>query len=112
MTMGYDLYPNYHESFRTNHENNIESVFEIQAELLLNNRDASNSQYSQVQGVRGTIAGWGFNVPTAELAAAYEPGDQRRNGTIIFRGETTPQGDAIPPTGDNPMYNEKAYVPF
>jgi hypothetical protein len=112
MTMGYDLYPNYQESFRTNHENNIESIFEIQAELLLNNKDASNSQYSQVQGVRGTIAGWGFNVPTSELAAAYEPGDVRRNGTIIFRGETTPQGDAIPPTGDNPMYNEKAYVPF
>lgn len=112
MTMGYDLFPNYEAGFRTNNENNIESVFEIQCELLLNNKDASNSQYSQVQGVRGTVAGWGFNVPTATLATAYETGDVRRDATIIFRGETTPQGDAIPPTGDNPMYNQKSYVPF
>ncbi|KIA92946.1 glycan metabolism protein RagB [Pedobacter kyungheensis] len=112
MTLGYDLYPNFQEGFRTTRENNIESVFEIQCELLLNNKDASNSQYSQVQGVRGSVAGWGFNVPTAALAAAFETGDVRRNGTIIFRGETTPQGDAIAPTGDNPMYNEKSYVPF
>lgn len=112
ITLGYDLYPNYQEGFRTNHENNIESVFEIQCELLLNNKDASNSQYSQVQGVRGSVAGWGFNVPTSDLAAAYEAGDPRKDATIIFRGETTPQGDAISPTGDNPMYNQKSYVPF
>ena len=112
MTMGYDLFPNYEAGFRLANENSVESIFEIQCELLLNNKDASNSQYSQVQGVRGTIAGWGFNVPTATLAAAYETGDVRRDATIIFRGETTPQGDAIPPTGDNPMYNQKSYVPF
>jgi len=112
MTLGYDLYPNFQEGFRTTRENNIESVFEIQCELLLNNKDASNSQYSQVQGVRGSVAGWGFNVPTAALANAFEAGDVRRDGTIIFRGETTPQGDAIAATGDNPMYNEKSYVPF
>ena len=111
-TLGYDLYPNFEQSFRTNNENNIESVFEIQCELLLNNAAASNSQYSQVQGTRGTVGGWGFNVPTATLAAAFETGDTRRDATIIFRGETTPQGDAIPPTGDNPMYNQKSYVPF
>ena len=113
MTLGYDLYPNFEQSFRTNHENNIESVFEIQSEVLTGNSAASNSQYSQVQGVRGsTGGGWGFNVPTAELAAAFEAGDPRRDATIIFRGETTPEGDAIPSGGDNPMYNQKSYVPF
>ncbi|MFA6275728.1 MAG: RagB/SusD family nutrient uptake outer membrane protein [Pedobacter sp.] len=111
-TLGYDLYPNFEQGFRTNHENSVESVFEIQCELLLNNAAASNSQYSQVQGVRGTVGGWGFNVPTATLAAAFEAGDTRRDATIIFRGETTPEGDAIPATGDNPMYNQKSYVPF
>jgi hypothetical protein len=66
-----------------------------------------------VQGVRGvTGGGWGFNVPSADLAAAYEPGDPRRDATIIFRGETTPEGDAIAASGDNPMYNQKSYVPF
>lgn len=113
MGMGYSLFPDFQELFRVENENNQESIFEIQAALIEGNPQASNSQYSQVQGVRGSSGGgWGFNVPTANLAAAFEPGDPRRDATIIFRGETTPQGDAIPATGDNPMYNEKSYVPF
>ncbi|WP_121811528.1 RagB/SusD family nutrient uptake outer membrane protein [Mucilaginibacter kameinonensis] len=113
MGMGYSLFPDYEQMFRTNHKNNQESVFEVQCALIPNNPDASNSQYSQVQGVRGvTGGGWGFNVPSAGLAAAYETGDPRRDATIIFRGETTPEGDKIPATGDNPMYNQKSYVPF
>jgi len=113
MGMGYSLYPDYEQMFRTTHKNNQESIFEIQCNLIPNNPPASNSQYSQVQGVRGvTGGGWGFNVPSPELAAAYETGDPRRDATIIFRGETTPEGDKIPATGDNPMYNQKSYVPF
>jgi starch-binding outer membrane protein, SusD/RagB family len=113
MTLGYSLVPDYQALFREENENSSESVFEIQAEIIPGNSAASNSQYSQVQGVRGsTGGGWGFNVPTQDLADAYEAGDPRRDATIIFRGETTPQGDAIPASGDNPMYNEKSYVPF
>lgn len=109
----YSLFPDYEQMFRTTHKNNSESIFEIQCMLIPNNPDASNSQYSQVQGVRGvTGGGWGFNVPSSDLAAAYETGDPRRDATIIFRGETTPEGDAIPASGDNPMYNQKSYVPF
>lgn len=113
MTLGYSLFPNYEQLFRIPNENNSESVFEIQAKYVPGKCDISNSQYSQVQGVRGsTGGGWGFNVPTADLAASYEPNDPRRDATIIFRGETTPEGDVIPATGDNPMYNQKSYVPF
>lgn len=113
MGMGYALFPDYEKLFRVQNENSVESIFEIQAKYIAGNCDASNSQYSQVQGVRGsTGGGWGFNVPTADLAASYEPNDPRRDATIIFRGEVTPQGDAIPASGDNPMYNQKSYVPF
>jgi len=113
MGLGYALFPDYEKLFRIENENNSESVFEIQAALIPGNTAASNSQYSQVQGVKGSVGGgWGFNVPTAELAAAFEPGDPRRDATIIFRGETTPEGDVIPAIGDNPMYNQKSYVPF
>lgn len=109
----YSLFPNFEQLFRLANENSSESIFEIQNELVLENSSASNSQYSQVQGTRGVVGGgWGFNVPTAALAAAFETGDPRRDATIIFRGETTPEGDAIPATGDNPMYNQKSYVPF
>jgi len=113
MGLGYDLFPDFEKGFRTENENNIESVFEIQAELLVGNADASNSQYSQVQGVAGvTGGGWGFNTPSQALADAFEPGDPRRDATIIFRGETTPQGDVIPATVPNERYNQKSYVPF
>ena len=113
MGLGYSLVSNYEQLFRESNENSSESVFEIQAALIEGNYDASNSQYSQVQGVRGSNGGgWGFNVPTPELASAFESGDPRRDATIIFRGEITPEGDAIPAAGDNPMYNQKSYVPF
>lgn len=113
MTLGYSLFPNYEALFRIQNENSSESIFEIQAQSLPNIKNASNSQFSQVQGVRAVKGGgWGFNVPTQDLANAYEPGDPRRDATIIFRGETTPQGDVIAMVGDNPMYNQKSYVPF
>lgn len=113
MGMGYDLFPDYEKLFRIANENSIESVFEIQCARVANIAGASNSQYSQVQGVRGIQGGgWGFNVPTIELVNAYEANDPRRDATIIFRGETTPQGDFIPVAGDNPRYNQKSYVPF
>jgi len=113
MGMGYTLYPNFEQLFRYNNKNNSESIFEVQCMLVPGNSAASNSQYSQVQGVRGiTGGGWGFNVPTQDLANEFEANDPRKSGTIIFRGTTTPEGDAIPAIGDNPMYNMKSYVPF
>jgi hypothetical protein len=84
MGLGYSLFPNYEQMFRTNNKNNSESIFEIQNMLVPNNPSASNSQYSQVQGVDGvTGGGWGFNVPSASLVATYEPGDPRKDATII-----------------------------
>ncbi|WP_217703391.1 RagB/SusD family nutrient uptake outer membrane protein [Flavobacterium agri] len=110
MGMGYDLLPDYNSVFRIANENSIESVFESQASYVAGNCDISNSQYSQTQGVRGLL-GWGFNVPSQNLADSFEAGDVRRDATIVFRGETTPEGDFIPLEGDNPMYNQKSYVP-
>lgn len=113
MTMGYSLFPDFEKQFRIVNENNSESIFEIQCKYIAGNCDASNSQYSQIQGVRGSYGGgWGFHVPTSDLAGSFETDDPRRDATIIFRGETTPQGDAIPLSGDNPRYNQKSYVPF
>jgi hypothetical protein len=111
--MGYSLFPDFEKGFRTQNENNVESLFEVQCEFLAGNNDASNSQYSQVQGVAGEPAGgWGFNTPSAELIAAFEPGDPRKEATILFPGETTPQGDHIKSNIINIGYNQKSYVPF
>ncbi|WP_293304906.1 RagB/SusD family nutrient uptake outer membrane protein [Pedobacter sp. UBA5917] len=111
--MGYALFPDFEKGFRTQNENNVESLFEVQCEFVPGNNDASNSQYSQVQGVAGERAGgWGFNTPSAELIASFEAGDPRKDATILFPGETTPQGDFIKTNIVNIGYNQKSYVPF
>lgn len=110
MGMGYDLLPNFNSVFRIANENSIESIFEAQAAFVAGNCTISNSQHSQTQGVAGQF-GWGFNVPTQNLADAFEVGDTRRDATLLIRGEVTPEGDLINAIGPNPMYNQKSYVP-
>ncbi|WP_431212899.1 RagB/SusD family nutrient uptake outer membrane protein [Puia sp. P3] len=112
----YTLFPNFYQEFRYANENSTESVFEIQCDYVPGNDDINSSQYSQVQGNRDASpsAGWGFNVPTQNLADEFEAGDPRRGATIMFAGTTTPSGDAVPlPAAGAPsMYNMKSYVPF
>lgn len=58
--------------------------------------------------------GWGFFTPSAALENAFEPGDIRKELTILREGEITPEGDLIK-KGD-PLsvdtYNQKIYVPI
>ncbi|ANI90785.1 glycan metabolism protein RagB [Arachidicoccus ginsenosidimutans] len=110
----YSLYPDFYQLFRIAHENNSESIFEIQCNYVDGNSDISNSQYAQVQGNRDAGAGWGFNVPTQDLVNAFETGDPRLAATVMMAGTTTPSGDVVPAAqaGSPTMYNMKAYVPF
>jgi hypothetical protein len=110
----YSLFPNFEKSFREENENNPEEIFEIQNANTTSNPAASTSQYSQVQGIAPTY-GWGFNVPTSVLVNAFEPGDPRLAGTILFAGGISAEGDPIPPLGGGVVdssYNYKSYVPF
>jgi hypothetical protein len=113
----YGLTPDYENVWREIGENNTESIFEIQAR---GESSAAVSQggiplggvdkYSTTQAPRGTGGwGWGFNTPSQDLAASYEVDDTRRDATIIFRGETLPDGREVPITVSNAMYNQKAY---
>lgn len=112
----YDLFPNFEQMFRIPNENCIESIFEIQCKYIPGYVGSFYSQYSQVQADRDVSpsVGWGFNVPTQSLVDAFEPGDTRLEGTILFAGSTTPEGDIVPPAGPTTptMYNMKSYVPF
>lgn len=107
--------------------NNSESVFEVQTGVNIG-ENAVSPLYSNGQGPRGK-GGWddlgfGWNNPSADLANAYEPGDTRRAGTIIFINPTVNPGgpgnvgttlwDGFRiPTQDsvvNPRYNYKGYA--
>lgn len=110
----YSLYPDFEKQYRIANENNGESIYEIQCTYLPSNSGASNSQYCMIQQPRGGFSGngWGYNIPTQNLVDAFETDDPRLNGTILFRGSTSAEGDLIPITAVNPRYNYKSYVPF
>lgn len=87
----YSLWPNYLDNFRLANENGRESVFEIQY------TEEATSDYGGEGYTRGTMttilqrsrssafgeAGWGYNRPTQNLYNEYEPGDARRDETIL-----------------------------
>ncbi|HEY0743229.1 MAG TPA: RagB/SusD family nutrient uptake outer membrane protein [Chryseosolibacter sp.] len=120
----YALVPDYAELWRQSGDNSIESLFEIQTGEF-NNANLKIDNYTVSQGPRVGGAGgwddlgWGFNNPSASLLAAYEPGDVRRQstiievdnsgthrGTILWDGFRLPSKDSV----QNLYYNYKAYT--
>lgn len=115
MTSGkYDLSVPYAKVFDEEGENSKESVFEVQATATSAVPTDFGSQYSQIQGVRGSgiwNLGWGFNVPSAALDAAYEPNDPRKARTILYSGGKSLWGEDVPAGLPNPRYNNKVSTP-
>ncbi len=114
----FDLYPDFYQLFRPEQEFCEESLFEIVATQVPGEGGLSNSQFAEVQAVRGQF-GWGWFAPTDNMAAAFDAaGDTvRKKVTILFLGDVTQDGDVI---GGNevmeginglPRYNGKVYVP-
>jgi hypothetical protein len=109
LVTGYTISPDYAKMFRLEGENDGESIFEINGNGAVPARGIQG--YSNTQGVRDAW-GWGFNQPSQSLVNAYEPGDVRKDATIIFRGTTLYDGRVIPiisANDPNPRYNYKAY---
>ncbi|MEO6231029.1 MAG: RagB/SusD family nutrient uptake outer membrane protein [Ferruginibacter sp.] len=128
----YNLATDYATIFREVGANNMESVFEVQtgpSKSPTGACDAISQNYSNFQGARSK-GGWsnnvdgkpyigdlgfGLNSPSADLANAYEVGDTRKAGTIIFidpvNTTTLWDGFIIPaqPLVENPRYNYKSY---
>lgn len=107
--MGYGLDPDFNHLFRIAGEFGPESVFEVNCEC---STQFGGSQYAEVQGVRNQF-GWGFFTPSPALENAFEPGDIRKELTILRNGEVTPEGDLIAMGDPNSVttFNQKVYVP-
>jgi hypothetical protein len=120
----YSLVDDYATIWRQAGDNNSESVFEIQTGEF-NNANLNPDLYTVCQGARQGGSGgwddlgWGFNTPSASLVNAYEVGDSRKAGTIIFidnsgthtgtflwDGFRIPSSDSV----QNLYYNYKAYT--
>jgi len=112
----YDLSLPYEAIFREENENSRESAFEIQA-LYTQGQTGYGINYATHQGVRGAgewNLGWGWNTPTELLAQAFEPGDPRKDATLLYSGQVnTPYGEEVPPATANvprPYWNKKVYT--
>lgn len=106
----YDLSTPYNTIFGETGENSKESVFEVQAAATPSETRRYGVQYAANQGVRGTgiwNLGNGFNVPSAQLEAAYETGDPRKARTILYSGGTSIYNEPVPAGLPNPSYNHK-----
>lgn len=105
----YSLLPDYSKIWREAGEFSSESIWEVNAIGTTPNKGIEG--YFVVQAPRGPNGlGWGFNTPTQDLVNAYEPGDVRKAGTIMFAGQTLWDGFVVSPQASNPMYNYKSYV--
>ena len=105
----YGLLPDYAQIFTDAGENSAGSVFEAQAVAL--DQGGGGSQWAQVQGVRGTPnIGWGFNDPSPDLEASFEPGDPRLEATILYPWEMLPDGSGRVVYFNPSMPNNRYYL--
>ena len=116
----YALFSPYWAIWKTQNENCSESIFEVQCQQNANSGNSATywSWWGTEQGVRGSgdwNLGWGWNNPTAALAGAYEPGDPRRNATILYSDSSDDPanggyGRTLPPLTNSLYWNKKTYA--
>lgn len=92
-TMGYALNANYADNFSPDAKNSNESLFEIQytgnAGYDFWSNENQSSWLSTFTGPRGSglvAGGWGWDQPTQEFMDSYEPGDLRKDVTVLYEG--------------------------
>lgn len=123
----YNLNTPFEEIFRETGENCSESIWELQCTATdeLKGSNEIGSQYASVQGVRGAgewNLGWGQCTPTENLGNAFEPGDPRKDETLLYFYKTGEDPASCPPNkpwGEKPVanaavinkyYNKKSYT--
>lgn len=105
----YSLLQDYSLIWREAGEFSSESIWEVNCIGTTPNRGLQG--YFVTQAPRGAGAlGWGFNTPSQDLVNAYEPGDERKNATIIFSGQILWDGYLVSALAPNPYYNYKSYI--
>lgn len=110
----YNLNTPYDKIFTDEGENNSGSIFELQctATAALPESDIIGSQFAQVQGVRGAgqwNLGWGFHMGTKLMGEAFEPGDPRKDATLLYFRHS--DDDPITPENTNKPYGESPVSP-
>ncbi len=109
--------------FRLAQENCDESIFESQAGVSSTNWRVAQSAYALNSWVKGFDGGFGYNVPSDGLVAAWETREAEQNDlrygySVIYYGDTLTDGRVVEGATDIdgvtglPRYNYKVYIPL
>jgi hypothetical protein len=116
-SMGYSLNENYADNFNPAHKNGPESLFEVQysGQTTYGFFDDLNqaSWTSTFMGPRNTTfvgGAYGWNQPTQEFVDSYEPGDKRKDLTILYQGCPDFYGNVYSGTYSTTGYNVRKFL--
>ena len=116
--LGYDLGKcNYMDNFDATINNGPESIFEVQysgnTEYDFWGNNPQSSWLSTFMGPRNAdfvAGGYGWNQPTQEFVDQYEPGDLRKDMTILYEGCPDFDGKAYRSSYSNTGYNVRKFL--
>lgn len=118
-SMGYTLNPDYMDCFggESRNKNTPESIFEIQYLGLTKfgfwDDENQANWLSTYMGPRssGWVGGaYGWNQPTKEFVDQYEPGDLRKDKTILYEGAPAFDGKQYKSNMSNTGYNVRKFL--
>lgn len=116
-SMGYSLNASYADNFSTQTENSNESLFEVQYaanagyDFWSNENQASWASTFMGPRSSGLVAGaYGWNQPTQEFVNQYEPGDNRRDVTILYEGGPAFDGQQYTASWSFTGYNVRKFL--
>jgi hypothetical protein len=117
--MGYDLSTPYYENFDYTVDNTAESIFEVQytnksaTKNFWSDWDNQVAWHSTFMGPRnsGWVGGsWGWSHVEQHFVDAYEPGDLRKDVTILYEGCPPFEGKPYDPTWSTTGYNVRKFL--
>lgn len=115
--LGYTLNADYAANFDPTRENGPESLFEVQyygkTSFDFWSNENQSAWHSTFMGPRnsGMVAGgWGWSQPTQEFINAYEPGDLRKNVTVLYEGGPAFDGHAYNAAYSATGYNVRKFL--
>lgn len=91
---GRSLLPNYADLFKTENNNNQESLFALQWMACVDwgTQNTNQAYWARNGQLTGVGDGWGgYSGPTIDLQNDFEPGDARRKATYMALGDTYPE---------------------
>ena len=103
LPLGYSLVPNYADVFDPQKKNGPESIFEVQYQGGNDLGEWSSFIYTFAPRLsKDAVTGWpqsnpgGWNIPTNDMIASYEPGDSRKAASIGLDFKSPITGDVVP----------------